>query len=149
MKNVLKVAVIGLFLIATQAQAQMFYGDEQYSTYGNMPEDLEDARNERELINRPGMNHYPERGPHTIPESEVYPYSDGQIPRNPVRMDQFYENRERMREVVRQTGIRDHDQDIIIEHVIQDGGQVTSDSLRESSISDQAWEQITDDARFQ
>ena len=89
MKNVLKVAVIGLCLITLPAQAQMFHGDEEYSTYGNMPEDFEDERIERELINRPGENHLPERGPHTIPESEVYPYSDQQIPRNPVQMDQF------------------------------------------------------------
>ena len=53
-----------------------------------------------------------------------------------------------MQEVVRETGIRDNDHVIIVDHVVQDGGQITSDSLRESDISDQTWEQITDDARF-
>lgn len=145
------VAIVSVFAslhLNAAAQAQNFYGDPDYSTYGAMPEDVEDARNERELINRPGMNHYPERGPHTIPESEVYPFSDHQIPRNPVAEDQFYGNRDKMGEAVRDLGLGDDDQAAIVDHVLDDGGWANANSLRESEISDEGWNQIRDDARF-
>lgn len=142
------VSVFASIQINAAARAQSFYGDPDYSTYGSSPEDIEDARNERELINRPGMNHYPERGPHTIPESEVYPFSDNQIPRNPVSEDQFYGNRDKMRESVRELGLSYDDQAAIVDHVVNEGGLANANSLRESEISDEGWNQIRDDARF-
>lgn len=54
----------------------------------------------------------------------------------------FMDNRYQMREAVRGMGFENGD------HVIQNGGYMNSDSLRESNISDEAWNQIRDDARF-
>lgn len=64
------------------------------------------------------------------------------------RHQEYLDNRGKMGEAVRGMGFSHYDQNEIVDHVIQDDGLMTSDSLRESAISDEAWEQHRDDARF-
>ena len=60
----------------------------------------------------------------------------------------FMDNRYQMSEAVREMGFENGDQAAIVDHVTQDGGYMNADSLRESGISDEAWNQMRDDARF-
>lgn len=56
-------------------------------------------------------------------------------------------NRYKMNEAVHEMGFEYNDQIRIMNHV-EGGGAMNADGLRESRLSDEAWEQIRDDARF-
>ena len=59
------------------------------------------------------------------------------------------QNEALMKEAVQNMGLELNDQLNIIVHVKSDGGQMTAASLRESDISDAAFNQFMDDAAFE
>jgi hypothetical protein len=66
------------------------------------------------------------------------------------RMDaDFYAERKKMREAVQHMGFSDEDNKAMMRHVIDNGGRMTADSLRESEMTYEAWEQFRDDARYE
>ena len=66
------------------------------------------------------------------------------------RLDrEFYEESDGMKEAVKYMGFSNEDNKAMMRHVIDNGGRMTADSLRESDMTYEAWEQFRDDARYE
>lgn len=148
---VIIVSVFVTILFNVSAHAQGFYNDPDYSTYGSGHDESMDYPY---LDNRPHSRDAYDRGEEPMPvpsyEERNYerPFDPMDMPRLPTERDRFDRNRERMGEAVRELGLPDRDQDIIINHAVMDGGIISAEGLRRTELSDESWGQIRDDASF-
>lgn len=60
----------------------------------------------------------------------------------------YYDDRYKMSEAVTEMGLSDDDERRLIEHVADDGGRMTANSIAGSSVSDDGYDQLVDDAQL-
>lgn len=64
------------------------------------------------------------------------------------RNERYLEDVRMLEEAVDILDLPEEDDRALMEHILEDDGTMTSDSLRDSDISDETWERLRDDARF-